>query len=174
MQGSYAARRSYLDEMFEPVEYSLSSRVTESADQNLIDPFSEEFAPTWSIVHAEMDELRRRFASARTEQDYCSIGAACVRILEHLGEVAFDAAVHLREGMPPPPRDKTKLRFDLVIEHAAGGPDHEVVRKTARAVVELAHEVKHRRTPTRRDAGIASDAVIMLVSLLRRLTDVDS
>lgn len=35
--------------------------------------------------------------------------------------------------------------------------------------VELAHRVKHGETPTRRDAGIASDAVILLANILRRL-----
>jgi hypothetical protein len=33
----------------------------------------------------------------------------------------------------------------------------------------LAHQVKHRPTPTRREAGIAADAVILLSNMLRRL-----
>jgi len=31
--------------------------------------------------------------------------------------------------------------------------------------------VKHRTTPTRRDAGIAADAVILLANILRRLAE---
>jgi hypothetical protein len=44
-------------------------------------------------------------------------------------------------------------------------------RKLAHAVIKQAQEVKHRRTPSRRDAGIAADSVIFLAQILRRLVD---
>jgi len=37
--------------------------------------------------------------------------------------------------------------------------------------VEFAQLVKHRETPTRRDAGVGADAVIMLANILRRLAE---
>jgi hypothetical protein len=36
-------------------------------------------------------------------------------------------------------------------------------------VIELAHSVKHSSNPTRREAGIAADAVILLTNILRRV-----
>jgi hypothetical protein len=39
----------------------------------------------------------------------------------------------------------------------------------ANKTIELAHRVKHGTTPTRRDAGIAGDAVILLANILRRI-----
>jgi hypothetical protein len=70
-----------------------------------------------------------------------------------------------------PTRDRTKDRFEAVIAHALPGPENDRLRKLARALVEQAQEVKHSRTPSRRDAGIAADSVIMLVNMLRRLVD---
>jgi hypothetical protein len=39
----------------------------------------------------------------------------------------------------------------------------------ANKIIELAHGVKHSATPTRREAGIAADAVILLANILRRV-----
>jgi hypothetical protein len=43
------------------------------------------------------------------------------------------------------------------------------VRRVVNAVIELAQKVKHNPTPTRQQAGIAADSVIMLANILRRL-----
>jgi hypothetical protein len=170
MGGSYAARRNYLDGVFDPVEEALFDLATAGWTDRLVDPISPHGATGWAGIDAEIHELRNRFLVARSAQDHCAVGSACVRILECLGEVVFDPAAHMPKGGDIPARDKTKLRFESVILHEIPGPENETLRKAARAIIELAHEVKHRQTPTRRDAGIACDAVIMLVNLMRRLT----
>ena len=108
---------------------------------------------------------------ARSEQDYRNIGNDCVAVLERLSEAAFDPSRHLPDGDDIPPVAKTKLRFELIIDSLASGSGNAEVRKVARAVVELAQAVKHRSTPTRRDAGVAADSVIQLVNIIRRLSE---
>jgi hypothetical protein len=39
----------------------------------------------------------------------------------------------------------------------------------ANKVIELAHSVKHSTAPSRREAGITADAVILLANILRRV-----
>jgi hypothetical protein len=168
MAGNYAKRRRYLEVLFEPITEEILNRSVGTWRDNLVTPVSPRDGTGWDVIDAEIRELRQRFAAARTDQDHCAVGAACVRVLEHLGEIAFDPYVHLIAGAPMPTRDRTKDRFEAVIVHAL--PGHNL-RKLARAVVELAQEVKHSRTPSRRDAGIAADSVIQLVNLLRRLVD---
>jgi hypothetical protein len=41
----------------------------------------------------------------------------------------------------------------------------------SQASIEFAQQVKHSDTPTRGEAGIASDAVILVANLLRRLDE---
>jgi hypothetical protein len=171
MAGNYAKRKRYLEIMFEPIEEEILNRSLRTWRDVLVMPVTPRGGTGWEVIDAEIRELRQRFAVARTEQDHCAVGAACVRILEHLGEVAFDPAIHLTNGAPMPPRDRTKDRFEAVITSAIPGPENDRLRKVARAVVEQAQEVKHSRTPSRRDAGIAADSVIALVNLLRRLVD---
>lgn len=51
------------------------------------------------------------------------------------------------------------------------GRESATARRLVRASIEMAQEVKHSDTPTRRDAGLAADAVILLANLLRRLDE---
>ena len=125
----------------------------------------------WPTVDAEIRDLRQRFAVARADQDHCAVGAACVRVLEHVGEAAFNPAIHLPVGTPVPRRDRIKDRLEAVIPHTLPGPENERLRKLERSTIAVAQEVKHRRTSTRRDAGITADSVVMLANLLRRLRD---
>ena len=48
------------------------------------------------------------------------------------------------------------------------GPNQSVISSLATKVIELAHSIKHQTEPTRRDSGIAADATVLLVNILRR------
>lgn len=168
-RGSWQARRDILNELFEPVHLGLTRLEDEEIGSTLAQPITSHAGTGWSRVDAEINELRRHFASARTEQDYRNIGNDCVAVLERLSEAVFDPACHLDEGEEVPPVAHTKQRFGRFVDYAADGPANSEVRKVARAVVELAQAVKHQSTPSRRDAGIAADSVIQLANILRRL-----
>ena len=92
-------------------------------------------------------------------------------MLERLSEVVFDPDIHLEEGEQEPPVAHTKARLSKFVDHTALGPSNAEIRKVARATIELAQAVKHQGEPTRRNAGIAADSVILLANLLRRLAE---
>lgn len=171
MKDSYAARRGYLDQVFAPVEEAIAHLIERSWDEDLTDAVSPHSQTGWPDIDREINELRRRFKVAHSAQDHSAVGGACVRIVELLGEAAFDPDRHLPVGQDLPRRDQTKNRFDLIIAAELPGKDNDTVRKLARSVVEMAQEVKHRATPSRRDAGIAADSVIILANILRRIRD---
>lgn len=169
--GSYDKRRAYLDAIFMPLLNRLDELEEQQHESHLAIAVSPRSCLGWPAIDDEISQLRRRFGSATTEQDYNAVGVACVRILESLGDVVYDPEKHLRDGETPPPRDKTKNRLDRFIEVTLPGAGNEELRKLAKATVETAHQVKHRATPNRQTAGIVSDAVILLANMLRRLTD---
>jgi hypothetical protein len=167
--GSWGMRRDYLDTVFEKVENDLLQLTVRTQEDGLAIPISPRSATGWASVDTEAEELRRRFEVARSAQDHSAVGTACVRVLEMLGDVVFDAALYVPSGEAVPKRDQTKNRFDLVIAHELPGSANTIVRKLAKTTVEIAHEVKHRAT--RRDAGIAADSVILLVHMMRRISE---
>ena len=165
---SWQARRDILDEFFEPLHRQLV-RLEERTIEALALPVSPHSELGWPGVDEEIWELRRRFATAVTTPDYRAIGTNCIGVLEALGAVVYDQAKHLREGETVPPRDKTNMRIGRYIEDALPGRANEDLRGLATKAAALAHHVKHSPTQTRREAGIASDSVILLANMLRRL-----
>jgi hypothetical protein len=166
--GSWQARRDLLDERFEPLHHRLM-RLEETTLEALANPVSPRAETGWPVVDEEIKELRRRFQSSTTAQDYRAVGTHCVGVLDALSRTVYDPSRHLREGETVPPPDKSKQRIGRYIEDTLAGPEHEDLRALTNKAIEFAHHVKHSPTPTRREAGIAADAVILLANILRRL-----
>lgn len=166
--GSWAGRRELLEGVFGPLDLELM-RLEEKELEGLARPISPRATVGWPDVDQEIRELRRRFSVATSPQDYRAIGVHCVGVMEALGAVVYDESKHLPEGEKPPRRDKPKVRIGVFIEERLEGSGNAVLRGVVNKTVELAHEVKHAVTPTRTSAGIASDAVILLANMLRRL-----
>lgn len=167
--GSYQVRRNLIADILDPVQDELDRREESQFRAVLADAVSPHVGTGWPRVDEEVTELKRRFRSASTPQDYRDVGNRCVAVLEALSRTAYDARRHLREGETEPPVDKTKLRLGRYVEDSLAGKDNEEVRAVANKVIELAHRVKHSTAPTRRDAGISADAVILLANILRRV-----
>lgn len=113
--------------------------------------------------------MKRLFQSAITTQDYRDVGNRCVAVLGALSRTVYDPDRHLREGEEEPAVDKTKQRIGRYVENSLAGKDNEEIRGVVTKVIALAHRVKHSSTPTRRDAGITADSVILLSNILRRV-----
>ena len=167
--GSWQARRDLLADIFDSLHDRLADMEQEALTSSLADPISPHHRTGWPVVDTEISELRRHFLAARTPQDYRNVGNDCVAVTEVLSATVYDAAVHLRDGEEAPPVAKTKQRIGRFIDDAAAGPDNGTLRRLATAAIDYAQHVKHSGTPTRREAGIAADAVIQLANILRRL-----
>jgi hypothetical protein len=169
--GGYQARRNLLSGIFELLHNRLADMEQEALTSSLVEPISPHARTGWAAVDTEISELRRHFLSARTAQDYRAVGLDCVAVTEALSRQVYDPARHLREGEAEPPVAKTKQRLERFVEETAPGSDNAALRKLAVASIEFAQHVKHSTRPTRREAGIAADAVIQLANLLRRLDE---
>ena len=171
-RGSWQARRDLLASLFDGLHDRLSELESQTLTASLANPVSPHGRTGWARIDEEIAELRRHFQAARTPQDYRNVGNDCVIVTEALSRQLYDPERHLREGESEPPIANTKQRLERFVEDAAAGSDASL-RKLVRASIEMAQAVKHRDTSNRRDAGIASDAVILLANMLRRLVNDD-
>lgn len=168
--GNWQVRREMVDGIFEPLHELLDQREANSMTWSLATPISPRPVTGWPRVDEEIAEMRRHFNSATSQQDYSNVGNDCVALLEALSAVVYVHDKHGEFGKPEPSVSSTKARFDRFVEIEVSGTENSYVRKLARAAIELAQAVKHRReTATRTDAGIAADSVILLVNIFRRL-----
>jgi hypothetical protein len=167
--GSWRARRLLLEGFFGPVQQRLDRLEEEQFRAVNAEAVSSHAKTGWPAVDAELTELRRRFRTAATTQDYRDTGNRAVAVLEALSRTVYNPAVHVHEGEPELSSDKTKLRIARYVEDSLAGRYNQAIRGVVVKAVELAHDVKHSMEPTRREAGIAADAVIMLANILRRV-----
>ncbi|WP_301121611.1 hypothetical protein [Mycolicibacterium fortuitum] len=167
--GSWQARRDLLENLFAPVQAELDRQEDAQFRAVNAEAVSPHTKTGWPTVDEELTELRRRFRTATTTQDYRDVGNRAVAVMEALSRTLYDPAVHLRDGETEPPVDKTKQRIGRYVEDSLAGKDNEAIRGVANKVLELAHSVKHSTQPTRREAGIVADSVIMLANILRRV-----
>jgi len=167
--GSWRARRLFLEDFFGPVQQRLD-RLEEAQFRALnAEAVSPHGRTGWQAVDVELTELRRRFRTAVTTQDYRDTGNRAVAVLGALSRTVYDPTVHVREGETELSSDKTKLRIARYVEDSLAGTYNQAIRGVVVKTIELAHDVKHSMEPTRREAGIAADAVIMLANILRRV-----
>ena len=122
-------------------------------------------------MDTEIGKLRRHFRTASTPADYRAVGNDCVHLLEALSRQVYDHARHTPAGEDEPPIAKTKLRLERFVEERLPGADNAEMRKFARSAIELAQAIKHGGSPSRTEAGIAADAVIVLANMLCRLSE---
>lgn len=167
--GSWASRRGYLAELFEPLE----TKLAELDEKRYLNPIASppgNAGTGWNEVDKALHQMRRRFETARTAAEYKEVGLHAVSVIEALSAAAFDES-QLPPGEPLPPVGNTMDRIDVYIRFNLSGRDNEILRGLIRKSNEWANKVKHRSTPGRLDAGIAADAVTLLASTLRRLHD---
>lgn len=170
--GSWQARREMVDGLFEPLHVLLDQREASSMTWTLATPISPHSETGWPRVDEEIAEMRRHFNAATSQQDCSNVGNDCVAVLEAISAVIYVHAKHGEQGKEEPSVASTKARFDRFIEIELVGSENAYLRKLARASIELAQAVKHRReTATRTEAGIAADSVILLANIFRRLQE---
>ena len=129
--GSWQARRDILNDLFEPLHLELAQLEDNEIVSTLARPVTSHPGTGWVQVDAEITELRRHFAIARSDQDYRDIGNDCVAVLERLSATVFDPDRHTRKGENPPPLANTKQRLGRFVENAAPGPAKAEIRKVA-------------------------------------------
>lgn len=159
--GSYSERRRYINDMFAPVV----ARIIDAPET--IVPARE---PTgWDRVDRAVEKARTRMESARHEEDYQTVGLLCREVLISLGQAVYDPAIHIPpDGVMPSATDAGRM-IDAFFGEAARGGSNENVRRHARAALQLAVELQHKRTADFRAAALcleATSSVSNIVAIL--------
>ncbi|HVY19511.1 MAG TPA: hypothetical protein VHA70_05470 [Bauldia sp.] len=157
LQG-YASRRVFVANIFD----ILTAQVL--GNRNSV------YEPTgWNRVDRAIADARGRLSSAKTEEQFQTVGLLCRELLISIAQAVFDAAHHpTLDGVTASSTDaKRMLEAYIAVELA--GSSNETMRKFAKAALELASQLVHRRTATYRDAALcveASTAVTNAVAIM--------
>ncbi|MCW2276535.1 hypothetical protein GJ654_20335 [Rhodoblastus acidophilus] len=152
---TYQSRRNYVSGVFKPI----AARVRSAP--------GTAFEPTgWERVDRTVAKARIRLAAATGEEDYQGIGLLGREALISLADVVWKADRHPSlDGVAPSPTDaKRRLEAYIAVELATNA--NEQARKHARAALDLAVGLQHKRSATWRDAAMCLEATASVANLV--------
>ncbi len=157
---SYLSRRKYITELYEPTLRQLRNEYPVQTGGIFDEPTG------WTRVDRGIGEIRERLANARTEEQYQAIGLLCREVLISLSNTVFDPSVHgTLDGVIPSETDfKRMIEAYLVRELTGSG--NEAARRHAKASLDLANDLQHRRTAAFQDAALCAEATAAVVNLV--------
>jgi hypothetical protein len=156
--GSYAGRREAVRKMYQPVLERLCTRTEEPS------PARE---PTgWLRVDRTLEKARLRLNTATKEEDFQSIGLLCREALISLGQAVFDSSKHpSTDGVKVSETDAKRMLEAYFAAELRGG-DLEATRKHARAALDLAVTLQHKRTADFRFGALCLEATASTVNIV--------
>jgi hypothetical protein len=122
----------------------------------------------WKRVDNQLAQLRERFATARSVEDFQALGLLCRDIFISLAEATF-ADEHLPKGEEIPGSADAKRRLAMVVDAVAAGVPNRELRVLLKANLDLANKVQHTRAATLDEAAIVAEATVVSVNLMRVL-----
>jgi hypothetical protein len=157
---SYKSRREYISDLYAP----LIERIKQGRLSQGLEIFDK---PTgWVRVDRGLDEIRRRLEEASTEEQYQTIGLLCRETLISLAQTVYDPSCHTpRDGTDPSQTDAKRM-LEAYLAKELGGGTNEVARRYAKAALDLANDLQHKRTATFRHAALCAEATTSVVNLI--------
>jgi len=152
---TYQMRRQFINDAFAPI----IKRVHDKPGQ--------QYEPTgWMRVDRTVTEMRTRLAGAKTEEQFQSVGLLGRELLISAAQQVFNESRHpTLDGVAASATDAKRM-LEAYIAVELGGGINEYVRKHAKAALDLAVQLQHRRTATFRDAAVCVEATTSVVSLI--------
>jgi hypothetical protein len=161
---SYAERRKYLHDLFDPLIMHFAGDIPEPAPPREL--------TGWERVDRALLKARRSLSTAINEEDYQGVGLLCREILISTAQEVYDSdSQTTHDGVLPSDTDLVRM-IEAFLSSSASGPRNANKRKYVKTSQELAVELQHRRNATFRDAAVCLEATSSIVSTCAILSGV--
>jgi len=157
---TYQSRRQYISELYAP----LLERLRRGPASRGADVFEE---PTgWVKVDRGIDEVRKQLEQASTEEQFQVVGLLCRETLISLAQIVYDPTRHSAPDGVSPSETDAKRMLEAYLAKELGGRTNEVARRHAKAALDLANELQHKRTANFREAALCAEATTAVMNLI--------
>jgi len=120
----------------------------------------------WARVDRGLGEIRRQLEQAKTEEQFQAVGLHCREVIISLAQQVYDPEKYpTLDGVKASETDAKRMLDAYLAVELAGGPN-EQARKHARASLDLANQLQHRRTAIFREAAMCAEATTALVNVV--------
>lgn len=157
---SYQSRREYVANLYDPLIEKLQIGSSDFG----VEIFEE--LTGWEKVDRGLVGIRQRLSTASTEEDFQTVGLLSRETLISLAQVVYNPDLHgTSDGTKPSPTDAKRMIDSYMSSELAGGTNEES-RRHAKAALDLANSLQHKRTATFRDAALCAEATNSVVNIV--------
>ncbi|MGS0763936.1 hypothetical protein [Syntrophomonas curvata] len=161
---TYASRRSFIPNLYQP----LIDIITKSTE----DSITTEYEPTgWDRVDRAVYEMKKRLATATTEEQFQAIGMLGRETIITVAQQVFDKLIHKTEDGVEPSETDAKRMLDAFLNYELSGASNERTRRFAKSAVDMANHLTHDRMATKRDASMCLVSVTAVASLIKLIQE---
>jgi hypothetical protein len=156
----YTERRAFIGEMYEGLIQSLEG-TNESELINITVDLTN-----WERIERSINEIKLRQNEAQTEEQFQVVGLLSRETIITLAQGVFLKEKHPSIDGKEISGTDAKRMLEAYIAVEISGSTNEVLRRFARATIDLSNELAHRRTASKRDAALCATATISLINLI--------
>lgn len=125
----------------------------------------------WQKVDRQLQEVRMRLDTAKSEEQFQAIGLLCRETLISVAQAVFDPSRHKTLDAVAISDTDSKRMLEAIFEKELLGSANEEARGHAKAALKLAVALQHKRTADFRMAALCAEATSSLVNLLAVLSE---
>lgn len=159
----YSERSTYINEMYN----SLIQILEENEERDYLSVTVD--LTDWERIERSVKEIRLRQNIAKTEEQFQAVGFLSRETIITLAQAVYNKDKHPIIDRTEVSKTDAKRMLEAYIAIELSGSRNEILRKYARATLDLANELTHKRTANQKDASICSTAMISLINLIGTL-----
>jgi len=163
---TYASRRAFVSELFDPLNATIENIFEKSADSYQPPPVTG-----WTRVDRTTAKVSDALSAAQNEEDYQAIGLLCRENLISLSSVVFRPEKHKSFLDKEPSDTDAKRMLDAYFGCELAGSSNEEMRRFAKSATALANALTHSRTASGLLAGVCASATYAVISIARIIED---
>lgn len=163
----YQERRDYINELF---AQTLSYFDEAESPQNM-ETFVE--LNEWERIERTVAKIKQDSNTAKNEEDFQTIGLLCRDVIISLAQAVYDPLKHGNtdeKGMIIGHSDAVRMLTNY-ISFSLKGKHREEARAYAKAINDLANQLTHKRSATKKDMLLTMSATIALINFIGIIED---
>ena len=119
----------------------------------------------WQKVDRQLQEMRLRLDAAETEEQFQAVGLLCREVLITVAQEVFDPERHPPVDEKKPSATDAKRMLEAVFQAELNGSSNDEARAHARAAVNLALALQHKRIADFRTAALCAEGTWSVVNM---------
>lgn len=156
----YSERRTFIAEMYN----SLIQILEENEQAELIDVTVD--LTNWERIERSINEIHLRQNEAKTEEQYQVVGLLSRETIITLAQAVYNKDKHSISNEKEISKTDARRMLEAYITIELSGSTNETLRRYAKATLDLANELTHKRTATKKDASLCATATISMINLI--------